>query len=251
MPYLLDHVAIAAPDTTELLHLLTGPGAGTIISGGETIGFRVIQVWVGDETGDGMTIELIEPWSTEVDDFLLRFVTRHGAGPHHMTFKVPDLAALIDRAREAGYEPVKISLSDPEWMEAFLMPREAHGTVVQLAQSSHSWAERAAQLAHIAADGPRENPRWWGETPTPAGPPVRLRRVVLSTPSLPSALGFFGGLLLGDEVDSGERWSELVWPNGSRLRLEERNDRAPGLDRLEIEGLHDEAVVLGTRLVPA
>ena len=55
--------------------------------GGENVGFRSYQVRLGDAV-DGMTIELLEPWHPERFDFLERFVARHGAGPHHLTFKV-------------------------------------------------------------------------------------------------------------------------------------------------------------------
>ncbi len=251
MSYDLDHVAIAAPDITEGLNLFAGALGGTITSGGQTAGFRPVQVWVGDATGEGMTVELIEPWDTEQNDFLSRFLARQGAGPHHLTFKVPDLAAALDRVREAGYTPVHVDLSEPQWREAFLMPREAHGTVVQIAQPGESFADRAAMLDHIAANGPRQNPCWWSAPQRQSAPPAHLRRVVLATTSLPSALGFFGALLGGDESAAGDDWVELAWPGGAHLRLEERHDRAPGIDRLEIDAIDDEISVLGTRLVSA
>ena len=60
-------------------------------------------------------------------------------------------------AREFSYSPdhftmragqtVNIDLSDPEWKEAFLMPSEAHGTVVQLAES-HGHPETRAELVN-------------------------------------------------------------------------------------------------------
>ena len=251
MPYVLDHVALAAPDISEALQLLAGPLGGTITSGGNAVGFRVVQVWLGDKTGEGMTVELIEPWDAERNDFLARFLAKHGVGPHHLTFKVPDIVDALDRLREAGYNPVNVDLSEPEWREAFLLPREAQGTVVQLAQPGQVLSDRAAQLAHVAAHGPRQNPRWWGDTPCAIAPPTYLRRVVLATTSLPAALAFFGALLGGEEAASGSSWTELAWPGGAHLRIEERRDRAPGIDRLEIEGIDVETTVLGARLTPA
>ena len=151
---------------------------------------------------------------------------------------------------EGRIHPVNIDVSDPEWKEAFLMPREAHGTVVQLAESHGHPNGRAEMLAHVAENGPNEHPRWWVD-PLPAeGPPARLRRVVLRTPSLTSALSFFAGVLQGDvEHESGER-VELVWPRGARIALEEHPEATPGVDRLEVEGLANETVVVGTRFVP-
>jgi len=251
MPYNLDHVALAAPDISEALELLTGSLGATVTSGGRTIGFRAVQVWVGDKTGEGMTIELIEPWDTEHNDFLARFVAKHGAGLHHLTFKVPDIVTALERAREAGYNPVRVDLSEPEWREAFLMPSEAHGTVVQIAQPGQVFPDRAALLAHVAAHGPRHHPLWWHAAPALGTPPAYLRRVVLATASLPSALRLFGALLGGDEVASGTGWVELGWPGGAHLRIEERRDRVPGIDHLEIDGIDIETTVLGARLVPA
>jgi methylmalonyl-CoA/ethylmalonyl-CoA epimerase len=244
----LDHIALAAPDTSPALRFLTGALSGTVIFGGQSIGFRPMQVWVG--TQDGMPVELLEPWEVERNDFLARFVARHGAGPHHMTFKVKNLADAIERVRAAGLTPVNIDDSDPEWKEAFLMPKEAHGTVVQLAESHGHPEGRAELLAHVARNGPNMHPRWWDDPASPEGAPARLRRVVLRTPVLADAAAFFADTLEGVvEREAADR-VELAWPRGARVALEERTDADPGVDRLEVEGLHAEQTVIGTRFVP-
>jgi catechol 2,3-dioxygenase-like lactoylglutathione lyase family enzyme len=248
--YDLDHVALGAADTADALRFLTGTLGGTVIFGGESIGFRPMQVWVGTNDGDGMPVELLEPWAVDRNDFLARFVARHGAGPHHLTFKVSDIAAALERVRGAGFHPVNINLSDPHWKEAFLMPSEAHGTVVQLAESHGHPETRAALLAHVAEHGPDMHPRWWTD-PSPAeGPPARLRRVVLRTPMLATAVEFFAGILEGDIEHESDDRVDLVWPRGARVGLEHRPDAPPGVDRLEVEGLADELTVIGTRFVP-
>jgi len=249
--YDLDHVAIAAADTSGALRFLTGRLGGTVIFGGQSIGFRPMQVWVGTADGDGMPVELLEPWAVEQNDFLARFVTRHGAGPHHLTFKVADLAAALERVRGAGFHPVNIDVSDPQWKEEFLMPSEAHGTVVQLAESHGDPETRVGLLEQVAAHGPHAHPRWWSD-PAPADqPPAHLRRVVMRTPMLATAVEFFAGILEGDiEHESAER-VDLVWPRGARIGLEQRSDAPPGVDRLEVEGLAEEHTVIGTHFVPA
>jgi methylmalonyl-CoA/ethylmalonyl-CoA epimerase len=249
--YDLDHVALAAADTAPALRFLTGGLGGTVIFGGQGPGFRPMQVWVGDDTGDGMSVELLEPWATEGNDFLARFIARHHAGPHHLTFKVPDLEAALERVRASGFRPVNVDLSDPEWKEAFLLPREAHGTVVQLAESAREFSTRAELLAHVRANGPNMRPRWWVDPEPHAGAPAKLRRVVLRTPSLSSALGFFGGVLHGEVTAESATSADLVWPAGARLRLEENRDASPGVDRLEVEGLDAPVELVGTRFVPA
>jgi methylmalonyl-CoA/ethylmalonyl-CoA epimerase len=248
--YDLDHVALAAADTSETLRFLTGELGGRVIFGGESIGFRPMQVWLGSDDGDGMPIELLEPWAVDQNDFLQRFVTRHGAGPHHLTFKVPSLAAALERVRAAGFHPVNIDVSDPEWKEAFLMPREAHGTVVQLAESHGHPESRAELLAHVASHGPNEHPRWWVDPERSRGH-ATLRRVVVRTPSLTAALAFFAGVLQGDVERETPTSADLVWPRGARLRVEEFPGATPGVDRLEFEGLTQECTLIGTRFVPA
>jgi methylmalonyl-CoA/ethylmalonyl-CoA epimerase len=244
----LDHVALAADDTAAALRFLTGELGGTVIFGGQAVGFRPMQVWIGSPDGDGMPVELLEPWDTARNDFLARFVAKQGAGPHHLTFKVPDLLDTIARARAIGVHPVKVDLSDPDWKEAFVMPREAHGTVVQLAQTTHR-ATRAELLATVAARGPDAHPRWWHDPASPSGPPARLRRVVLRTPAPDDAATLFADLLGGEVESHGDARADLVWPCGSRLRVEARPGPA-GIDRLEVEGLDEPRTVLGTRFVP-
>ena len=240
----LDHVALAALDTASALQFLTGALGGTVIFGGQSIGFRPMQVWVGTADGDGMPVELLEPWAVEHNDFLARFVAKHGAGPHHMTFKVESLADALDHVRDAGLTPVNVDVSDPDWKEAFLMPKEAHGTVVQLAESHGHPDGRAAMLANVAANGPNMHPRWWTDPAPAEGAPARLRRVVLRTPMLDDAVAFFSDLLEGEVEEASERRVDLVWPRGARIALEHRSDAPAGVDRLEVEGLAAEATVI-------
>jgi methylmalonyl-CoA/ethylmalonyl-CoA epimerase len=206
-----------------------------------------MQVWLGSDDGDGMPVELLEPWDVERNDFLARFLERHGAGPHHMTCKVPNLLVAIERIRSAGFHPVQIDLRDPEWKEAFLMPREAHGTVVQLAETHGHPETRAELLAHVAQHGPNMHPKWWVDPEPATGPRCTLRRVVLRTPALASAVGFFAGLLQGNVESETATSADVVWPGGSRVRLETRDDAPPGIDRLEVEGFAGEVILAGTR----
>jgi catechol 2,3-dioxygenase-like lactoylglutathione lyase family enzyme len=260
----LHHVALASHDAGALVEPLVAGLGGTVLMGGENVGFRSYQVRLGDAT-DGMTLELLEPWGAERFDFLARFLARHGEGPHHLTFKVRDLAATLDRVVTAGYSPVGVSLSDPRWKEAFLQPRQAHGTVVQLAQAESPFADFAAEFEHLASNRNGE-PVWWPEPPPASPRRTRLCRVVMATPNLDAALGFFAGVLGGSaepappEAGSGTgpetavvvaRAAELVWPGGGRIRLEETVGTLPRVDRLELEvpGTARELQLAGTRLV--
>jgi catechol 2,3-dioxygenase-like lactoylglutathione lyase family enzyme len=246
----LDHVALGTPDARDALDLLVGELGGLILMGGHNVGFRPMQVRLGDER-EGMTIELLEPFEPERNDFLARFLDRHGEGPHHLTFKVPDLVVMLDRVEAAGFHPVNVNLSDPTWKEAFLHPREANGTVVQLAEAHEDLPDLAPFVEHVRANGPHANPQWWPEPPPRGARAARLRRVVLAVPSVAAASGLFVTLLEGRTADTGEGWTELVWPTGARLRLEERPHDAPHVDRLEGDVLGDavDVTVAGAHLV--
>ena len=58
-----------------------------------------------------MKVEVLEPNDVEHNDFLRRFLDRNGPGPHHLTFKVPDLAGALDVIRDQGYDPIGIDLA--------------------------------------------------------------------------------------------------------------------------------------------
>ncbi len=93
-------------------------------------------------------IELIAPIGEA--GFVQDFLASRGEGVHHITFMVGDLAACVAEARAAGVRVVGESYDDPAWQEAFISPRSAHGTIVQLAQSSLDLSARAQYWpAHV------------------------------------------------------------------------------------------------------
>jgi methylmalonyl-CoA/ethylmalonyl-CoA epimerase len=244
----LDHVALATRDVGPVLTALVGELGGTVLFGGNSWGFRFVQVRLGD-AADGMTVELLEPWDVGANDFLERFLARRDDGPHHLTFKVADLGATLARVRGSGYRPVGVDLSDPQWKEAFLHPREAHGTVVQLAES-HGHPDLPETIAHAREHGPDGHPRWWPDPPPVAPARAVLRRVVVATPSVDATLALYAGLLGGRETAAGEGWVEVGWAGGGRVRLEHRAVGPPGIDRLDIEvgDAGGDRVVAGTTL---
>lgn len=246
----LDHVAIATTDPGATLGALVGELGGTIFHGGDGSGFRWVQVRLG-EAGAGMTVEVLVEWEPEQNDFLARFIARHGERQHHLTFKVDDIEATLQRVRAAGFRPVGVALGDPEWKEAFLQPREAHGTVVQLAQVSDDHPRTPEMVTMADAGETFFEPEWWPAPPARAHARWRLRRVVLATPSLPAAVGFFAGILDGTVVDDGPDAVELEWKSGGRVRLEQAADVAPGVVRLEGSGIPVDRVISGTRFVTA
>ena len=48
----------------------------------------------------------------------------------------------VERAKAAGLRVVDEDYRDPRWQEAFISPRSAFGTIIQLAQTNMSGDER-------------------------------------------------------------------------------------------------------------
>jgi hypothetical protein len=130
---------------------------------------------------------------------------------------------------------VSVDLSDPHWKEAFLQPRQAHGTVVQLAQVSGEHPDTPEMVRGADRGDAWFEPEWWPAPPPRATDRATVRRVVLATPSLPSAVGFFAGLLEGQVVEEDDDAVELTWPGGGRIRLELDPDARPGFRRIDGE----------------
>ena len=128
----LDHVGIAVRSIETALgfyrDVLGGvPGHG---STNRRMGFRFLALALPG----GGKLELLEP--TGDDSFLISFLERRGEGVHHLTLIVPDIQAAIAVLRDRGYEPIQVRLDNPAWQEAFVHPRETHGVVIQLVQTT-------------------------------------------------------------------------------------------------------------------
>jgi hypothetical protein len=240
----LDHVALAVRDAAPPMGTLIAELGGTLVSGGDAAGFRAMQIRLGDLT-KGMTVELLEPWNLERSDFLVRFLDRRGEGPHHLTFKVPDLAVELERLEGIGLRPIGVDLSNPMWREALLHPRDSHGTVIQIAQSEVWRIELAWESAR--AGGPVGRP-WWPTPPLRGAAEAVLERVVMQSRAVRLTAGFFIEVL-GAEVDAHDSdVVELSWPGGGRVTIEEGPGQ--GIVRLEMSGSeHLDRIVAGTRIV--
>jgi methylmalonyl-CoA/ethylmalonyl-CoA epimerase len=127
-----DHTAIAVHRIEDALPFYRDVlgGSPQELSERPEKGFRALTL----RFPGGGGVELIEPMGPQ--GFLHDFLARRGEGVHHLTFMVADLAAAVTEARAAGLRVVDEDYSDPAWQEAFISPRSAHGTIVQLAQSN-------------------------------------------------------------------------------------------------------------------
>lgn len=222
---ILDHVAHAVPRWQDVWGRYAVDLGAEWNSGGPGPGFAPGQL----RFGNAARIEVLMPHDPQINDFLQRFLAASGPGPHHLTFKVPDLTEALEKARTAGFEPIGVNRSDPEWMEAFLHPKAASGVVVQVAEAPHAWTSPPP------ADYPTER-RWRqdGSGPVPA---AAFRRVVHAVAELQTAADLFVGLLGADVTGEGlhrdHRWMELSWagPLGLRLVAPRAHDSAAPLRR--------------------
>jgi methylmalonyl-CoA/ethylmalonyl-CoA epimerase len=193
---LLDHIAIALPRIADAPSILEAVLGGVAERNQPSGVFRWAS-WI--YTGGGR-IEILEPMGP--DGFLHRFLSAHGPGVHHVTFKVPDLAAFCRRAERHGYGIVGRDESDPSWKEAFLHPKQALGIVVQLAEA------RALSGAPGAAPPGRPD----------APPSVRILGLRMRAHSSERAITQWRDIL-GAEVEGGPAAGlSFRWP-GSPMRI--------------------------------
>jgi methylmalonyl-CoA/ethylmalonyl-CoA epimerase len=134
----IDHVAVAVRDVAAAAELYRDVLGGEFLFGADEPeqGFRFVQY----RFAGGGKVELVTPLR---EGFVSRFLDTRGEGVHHVTFKVRDLTSQVERLRQAGVTPMLVSLEDEYWREAFIHPRDAHGVLIQLAQSKHDDDEAA------------------------------------------------------------------------------------------------------------
>jgi methylmalonyl-CoA/ethylmalonyl-CoA epimerase len=135
----LDHTAVAVSSIKDALRLYRDALGGEYLMGGDQ---AETWKWVQFRWPGGGKVELLEP---KAEGFLSRFLERRGEGLHHVTFKTDDIRKALSQVEAQGYELVDVNLDDPHWKEAFLRPSKAHGTLVQVAQSTVSEEQVAAR----------------------------------------------------------------------------------------------------------
>lgn len=234
-----DHIAIAVPRIADVVPVLAGVLGGRPVFGAVTPDYRFGQ-WQYEGAG---RLEVLEPGPP--DGFLARFLARTGPAIHHVTFKVPDLAAACRRAEVRGYAIVGYSDRKSDWKEAFLHPKQAQGIVVQLAESKPG------------ADGRPPHP--WQPPAVVADPPpaVTIVGLRLRSRSADRARLLWERVALGERVANGTGMLLFRWP-ASPLRIAVEIDPAAVEGPVAIEYASPRAVdmnprdaaVVGARFVP-
>lgn len=151
----LDHTAIAVHSLEAALPLYRDVLGGDPreLFFREEQGFQTLTL----RYPGGGGIELIAPLGPT--GFVQDFLARNGEGVHHVTFLVHDLPAAVAEARAAGMRVVGEDYSRSSWQEAFVSPRSASGTIIQLAQSDQDlegrmklWPADAYRVQQRGAD---------------------------------------------------------------------------------------------------
>ncbi len=137
----LDHVAVAVRNLRDASVLFRDVLGGEFLFGAEIPhqAFRMAQY----RLPGGGKFELVTPMA---DGFVSRFLDRRGEGVHHITLKVEGIEAQIERLERAGLALTLVNVSNPGWKEAFIHPKDAHGVLIQIAESSHDDEETARHM---------------------------------------------------------------------------------------------------------
>ena len=126
-----DHVSMAVADIEATAPLIALLGGAYFDGGTNPWGnFRWAQYTL---PGTGR-LELIAPLDSDPDHFIQRFLAERGEGLHHLTFKVYDIEQAVARATEMGFTVTGFDDRLPDWKEAFIHPKSAHGVLIQFAE---------------------------------------------------------------------------------------------------------------------
>ncbi len=123
------HVGIAVTSITEALSfyrdvLGVSPGRPETLDGA-----TIVSLDVG-----GVDVELLE--SSDPDSPVAKFLAKRGPGIHHISYRVSDLDAALERCRTAGYQLVDETPRRGAGGRriAFVHPKATNGVLLELTE---------------------------------------------------------------------------------------------------------------------
>jgi methylmalonyl-CoA epimerase len=133
MSFSLDHLGIAVrslADAKAIYEKLGLPVSSEEVVPGENV--RVVMVPIGETR-----LELLEPTSN--DSVIAKFIAKRGEGLHHISLRVPDLKAAVQKLKAEGTrlvsDEIKVGAGGHRYI--FLHPSSTSGVLIELVESSH------------------------------------------------------------------------------------------------------------------
>jgi len=131
--FTIDHLGIAVKSLATAKSIYQKLGLS--VSPEETVEaeqVRVVMVPVGDSR-----LELLEP--TSENSTIAKFIAKRGEGLHHVSLRVPDLAAAVDRLKKDGVrlvsEEIKVGAGGHRYV--FVHPSSTGGVLLELVEAKH------------------------------------------------------------------------------------------------------------------
>lgn len=129
----IDHLGIAVRSLSAAKNIYEKLGLS--VSPEETVEaeqVRLVMVPVGESR-----LELLEP--TSESSAIAKFISKRGEGLHHVSLRVPDLAAAVERLKKDGVrlvtEEIKVGAGGHRYV--FVHPSSAGGVLLELVEAKH------------------------------------------------------------------------------------------------------------------
>ncbi len=131
--FTLDHLGIAVKSIDSARQIYEK--LGLTVSGEEVVDaeqVKVVMLPVGESR-----IELLEP--TSETSPVAKFLAKRGEGLHHVSLKVPDLAAVVAKLQKEGIRLVsnEIKMGAGGHRYIFVHPSSAGGVLLELVEAGH------------------------------------------------------------------------------------------------------------------
>jgi LAO/AO transport system kinase len=129
----LDHVGIAVRDLGEALTFYRDALGMDVAPAEDVSSQRVRAHFI---PAGGAALELLE--ATSPDSPIAKYLDKRGPGLHHITLRVNDIHAALDRLKAAGVRLIDESPREGAHgsLVAFIHPSSAHGVLLEITQSN-------------------------------------------------------------------------------------------------------------------
>jgi methylmalonyl-CoA epimerase len=129
----IDHLGIAVKSLASAKGIYEK--LGLTVSPEETVEseqVRLVMIPVGESR-----LELLEP--TSENSAIAKFLAKRGEGLHHVSLRVPDLVAAVERLKNDGVrlvsDEIKIGAAGHKYV--FVHPSSAGGVLLELVEAAH------------------------------------------------------------------------------------------------------------------